>query len=42
MFRWVHNDDAMATETLAEGIRKFHADARRMEEYALSQLEVRV
>jgi transaldolase len=26
-FRWMHNEDAMATEKLAEGIRVFHADA---------------
>ena len=26
-FRWMHNEDAMATEKLAEGIRKFYADA---------------
>jgi transaldolase len=25
-FRWFHNEDAMATEKLAEGIRKFTAD----------------
>ncbi|MDR0304263.1 MAG: transaldolase [Chitinispirillales bacterium] len=25
-FRWLHNEDAMATEKLAEGIRKFTAD----------------
>jgi len=37
-FRWMHNEDAMATEKLAEGIRKFNADARRLEEYALSQM----
>jgi len=37
-FRWLHNEDAMATEKLAEGIRKFNADARRLEEYALSQV----
>ena len=24
-FRWMHNEDAMATEKLAEGIRKFKA-----------------
>ena len=27
-FRWMHNEDAMATEKLAEGIRKFYADAQ--------------
>jgi len=29
-FRWQHNEDAMATEKLAEGIRKFDADARKL------------
>src|ERR1700722_5867649 len=33
-FRWMHNEDAMATEKLAEGIRKFYADARKLEQYA--------
>jgi transaldolase len=41
-FRWMHNEDAMATETLAEGIRKFNSDARRLEEFALSQVAERV
>ncbi|MDN3555364.1 transaldolase [Halomonas maura] len=30
-FRWALNEDAMATEKLAEGIRKFMADQRRLE-----------
>jgi transaldolase len=30
-FRWLHNEDAMATEKLAEGIRRFDADARKLE-----------
>jgi transaldolase len=30
-FRWLLNEDAMATEKLAEGIRKFAADARKLE-----------
>jgi transaldolase len=30
LFRWMHNDDAMATEKLAEGIRLFDADARKL------------
>jgi transaldolase len=30
-FRWQHNEDAMAVEKLAEGIRKFDADARKLE-----------
>jgi transaldolase len=29
-FRWMHNEDAMATEKLAEGIRTFHADAEKL------------
>ncbi len=29
-FRWQLNDDAMATEKLAEGIRLFHADAMKL------------
>jgi transaldolase len=37
-FRWMHNGDAMATEKLAEGIRKFHADARHLQDYALCQV----
>jgi transaldolase len=37
-FRWMHNEDAIATEKLAEGIRKFNSDARRLEEYALSRV----
>jgi len=31
-FRWDHNDDAMATEKLAEGIRAFHADELKLEQ----------
>jgi transaldolase len=30
-FRWQHNEDAMATEKLAEGIRKFAQDQVRLE-----------
>jgi transaldolase len=37
-FRWIHDEDAMATEKLAEGIRKSNADTFRLQEYALSQL----
>jgi transaldolase len=29
-FRWMLNEDAMATEKLAEGIRRFHADAEKL------------
>src|SRR5215510_14665249 len=37
-FRWMHNEDPMVTEKLAEGIRKFNSDAQKLEEYALSQV----
>jgi transaldolase len=32
-FRWMLNEDAMATEKLAEGIRRFAADLVKLEEY---------
>src|SRR5437899_4190499 len=32
-FRWLLNEDAMATEKLAEGIRVFNADADKLEKY---------
>ena len=41
-FRWMHNEDAMATEKLAEGIRKFNSDADRLGDYALSQVAEKV
>jgi transaldolase len=41
-FRWMHNEDAMATEKLAEGIRKFNGDAQKLEEYALSRVAEKV
>ncbi len=34
-FRWLLNEDAMATEKLAEGIRRFHADGRELAGFAL-------
>ncbi len=40
-FRWMHNEDAMATEKLAEGIRKFNSDAHHLKDYALSQVAER-
>jgi transaldolase len=33
-YRWLHNTDAMAVEKLSEGIRKFYADARKLEEFS--------
>jgi len=37
-YRWLHNTDAMAVEKLAEGIRKFDADARKLEAWALARV----
>jgi transaldolase len=33
-YRWLHNEDAMAVEKLSDGIRRFDADARRLEQWA--------
>lgn len=33
-FRWALNEDAMATEKLAEGIRRFHADGEALIDFA--------
>jgi transaldolase len=33
-YRWMQNQDAMAVEKLSEGIRKFDADARKLEQWA--------
>jgi len=38
MFRWLLNEDAMATEKTAEGIRNFHADAMKLEKFILEKL----
>jgi transaldolase len=38
-FRWMHNEDAMATEKLGEGIRKFNADTRKLEQFARARVE---
>src|SRR5688500_18522519 len=35
-FRWRHNEDAMASDKLAEGIRRFDADARKLEKLITS------
>jgi hypothetical protein len=37
-FRWMHNEDTMATEKLAEGIRKFNSDAQHLQQFALAQV----
>ena len=33
-YRWLHNQDAMAVEKLSDGIRRFDADARKLEQWA--------
>lgn len=38
-FRRMHNEDPMAKEQLSEGIRKFNADARKLEDFARSRVE---
>jgi transaldolase len=38
-FRWMHNEDAMASDKLTEGIRKFNADARNLEQFARVRLD---
>ena len=35
-FRWLHNEDAMASDKLAEGIHRFDADARKLEKLITS------
>jgi transaldolase len=37
-FRWLHNEDAMATEKLAEGIRLFTADTLKLEKVVAERL----
>lgn len=34
-FRWLHNEDPMATDKLADGIRRFHADSLKLVDFAL-------
>jgi transaldolase len=40
-FRWELNEDAMATEKLAEGIRLFAADGAKLEQFVRARLEAR-
>ena len=37
-FRWLFNEDAMATEKTAEGIRLFNADATKLEKFIAEKL----
>jgi len=41
-FRWFHNEDAMATDKLAEGIRGFHADALKLNDVIAKRMGVAV
>ncbi len=38
-FRWQHNEDQMAVEKLSDGIRRFDADARKLEKLVLAMVE---
>ena len=38
-FRWMMNEDAMATEKLAEGIRKFTEDLVKLENIIIKRLQ---
>ena len=37
-FRWMHNEDPMAVEKLADGIRRFAADTVKLKEFARQQV----
>ncbi|MEO0481972.1 MAG: transaldolase family protein, partial [Planctomycetota bacterium] len=37
-FRWLHNQDEMAVDKLADGIRRFDQDARKLEAFALERI----
>ncbi|MEM6671777.1 MAG: transaldolase [Planctomycetota bacterium] len=41
-FRWMLNEDSMATEKLAEGIRAFAADTRKLEDLVRDRMEIAV
>ena len=38
-FRWLFNENAMATEKTAEGIRQFNADAMKLEQFIAAKLD---
>jgi len=39
VFRWMLNEEAMATDKLSEGIRKFAADQRKMDQMVKEMLQ---
>jgi transaldolase len=38
-YRWRHNEDAMAVDRLADGIRRFDADARKLEHHVMTLVD---
>ena len=38
IFRWLINENAMATEKTAEGVRLFNADAQKLAQYVQARL----
>jgi transaldolase len=38
-YRWRHNEDAMAVDKLADGIRRFDADARKLERHVMALVD---
>lgn len=41
-YRWMHNEDAMAVDKLSDGIRRFYADARKLEQFAQKRVSAAV
>ena len=39
-YRWQHNQDPMAVDKLSEGIRRFDADARKLEQWAATAVKI--
>lgn len=39
IFRWMLNEDEMSTDKLSEGIRKFKADGRKLEDLIRAKLQ---
>ena len=41
-FRWLHNEDPMGVDKLSDGIRKFNADARKLEKFSQAMVAQKV
>lgn len=39
IFRWMLNEDQMATDKLSDGIRRFRADGRKLEDLLRAKLQ---